>query len=202
MVFLESANQLVYTIAVEKKKKHLLFVIHKHHATSLHYDFRLEIGGTMPSWSIPKGPTLDNTMKRLAMPTTDHDLAYRDFEGVIKEGNYGAGPVMIWDEGYYIPEVEIAKGVRERVEDLKKGDEIMQEGLQKGEIKFELFGKKLHGSFALVKTKGFGPKDSWLLIKHNDSSVQKEYNANNYDISARSNKTLDEIKSDGPFIGE
>ena len=89
------------------KQDSLVFIIHKHKATSLHYDFRLEIAGVMPSWAIAKGPTLDNTVKRLALSTTDHEMDYRHFEGVIPEGSYGAGPVMIWDTGYYIPEVEI-----------------------------------------------------------------------------------------------
>ena len=171
----------------------LVFVIHKHHATSQHYDFRLEIGGVMPSWAIPKGPTLDNTMKRLAMPTTDHDMEYRHFEGVIPQGHYGAGPVMIWDEGYYIPEIEVSKGVRKEIPDRKEGEKVMEEGLKKGEIKFVLHGKKLHGSFALVKTKGWGPKNSWLLIKHDDAFVQKNYDANAYDSSAVSNKSLAQI---------
>jgi bifunctional non-homologous end joining protein LigD len=149
----------------------------------------------MPSWSIPKGPTLDNSLKRLAMSTTDHEMEYRHFEGVIPEGSYGAGPVMIWDEGYYIPEVEIAKGVRKEISDRKEGEKIMKEGLEKGEIKFSLHGKKLHGSFALVKTRGWGPKNSWLLIKHMDEHVVKDYDANDYDFSARSKKTLDEIKN-------
>lgn len=176
------------------KTDRLLFVIQKHKATSLHYDFRLEIGGVMPSWSIPKGPTLDNTMKRLAMPTTDHDLEYRKFEGVIPEGSYGAGPVMIWDEGYYIPEVEVSKGVRQEIPDRKEGEKVMEEGMKKGEIKFVLHGKKMHGSFALVKTKGWGPKDSWLLIKHQDDAVQKGYEANDYDFSAVSKKSIEEIE--------
>lgn len=173
--------------------KPLVFVIHKHHATSLHYDFRLEIGGVMPSWSIPKGPTLDNTVKRLAMLTTDHQIEYRHFEGIIPQGHYGAGPVMIWDEGYYIPEIEVSKGVRESIPDRAEGEKIMKEGIEKGEIKFILHGKKLHGSFALVKTKGWGPKNSWLLIKHNDEYVESSYDANHYDFSAKSKKTLSEI---------
>jgi bifunctional non-homologous end joining protein LigD len=179
--------------------KHLVFVVHKHHATSLHYDFRLEIGGVMPSWAIPKGPTLDNTMKRLAMPTTDHDMEYRHFEGVIPEEHYGAGPVMIWDEGYYIPEIEISpasvgkKGVRKEISDREEGEKVMKEGLKKGEIKFVLHGKKLHGSFALVKTKGWGPKNSWLLIKHDDTFVETNYDANDYDFSAKSDKSLAQI---------
>lgn len=173
--------------------KHLVFVIHKHKATSLHYDFRLEIGGVMPSWAVPKGPTLDNTLKRLAMETTDHSMQYRHFEGMLPEGGYGAGPVMIWDEGYDIPEVEISKGVRKEIQDRKEGEKVMQEGLKKGEIKFALHGKKLKGSFALVKTRGFGPKNSWLLIKHADAYVEKGYDANNYPTSAVSGKTIDQI---------
>lgn len=175
------------------KKDALVFVIHKHKATSLHYDFRLEIGGVMPSWAIPKGPTLDNTVKRLAMPTTDHSMNYRHFEGVLPEGSYGAGPVMIWDEGTYTPEVEIAKGVRQEIPDRHEGEKAMQTGMKKGEIKFILHGKKLKGSFALVKTKGWGPKDSWLLIKHDDKYVKKDFDANDYDKSVISKKTIEEI---------
>lgn len=184
----------------------LKFVIHKHDATNLHYDFRLEIGGTMPSWAIPKGPTLDPKMKRLAMETTEHDIEYKDFEGNIPEGqykqslkfsrrsNYGAGPVMIWDEGYYDPEIEVEKGKREKINDFKEGNEVMRKGKEKGELKFFLHGKKLKGSFALVKTRGFGPKNSWLLIKHKDNYCQKGYNANEYDFSARSGRILEEIR--------
>jgi bifunctional non-homologous end joining protein LigD len=169
------------------------FVIHKHKATSLHYDFRLEIGGVMPSWAIAKGPTLDNTVKRLALSTTDHEMEYRHFEGVIPAGSYGAGPVMIWDEGTFTPEREISKGVREEITDKKEGAQVMQEGLKKGELKFILHGKKLHGSFALVKTTGWGPKNSWLLIKHKDDAVEVGYDANKYDFSAVSKKSIEDI---------
>ncbi len=181
--------------------KHLVFVVHKHHATALHYDLRLQTGKALPSWAIPRGPSLDNKVKRLAMKTEDHPLDYRFFEGVIPEGEYGAGPSMIWDTGYYIAEHEISKGVREQIPDKKEGNEIMREGIEKGEIKFKLFGKKLSGSFALVKTKGFPPgkagKNAWLLIKHADNAVKEGYDAKDYDFSAVSNKTLEEIKDKG-----
>lgn len=150
----------------------------------------------MPSWAIAKGPTLDNSFKRLALPTTDHAMDYRNFEGVIAKGQYGAGPVMIWDEGYYIPEIEISKGVREEIKDREQGEKVMMEGMEKGEIKFVLHGKKMKGSFAMVKTRGWGPKNSWLLIKHKDDFVQEGYDANDYDFSARSKKTLEEILND------
>jgi bifunctional non-homologous end joining protein LigD len=176
--------------------KPLVFVIQKHKATSLHYDFRLEIGGVMPSWSIPKGPSLDPSVRRLAMPTTDHAMEYRDFEGVLPRGEYGAGPVMIWDEGTYNAEKEYGKGLREEISDPKLGDEVMQEGLKEGNLKFRLFGKKLQGSFALVRTKGMGNmKEAWLFIKHRDSFAKKGYDAKDFDFSARTNKSIAEIQS-------
>lgn len=175
----------------------LLFVIHKHHATALHYDFRIHVGKSMPSWAIPKGPTLDPKFKRLAVKVGDHDFEYRNFEGNIPEGHEGAGPVMIWDEGYYIPEVEIGPGKRELIKDIAEGNIIMRDGIKKGEIKFFLYGKKIKGSFALVKTKNFPPgstKDNWLLIKHKDQYCKENYDAKNEDFSARSGKTLEQIR--------
>lgn len=171
----------------------LVFVVQKHKATTLHYDFRLEIGGVMPSWAVPKGPTLDSSVKRLAIPTADHMLDYRDFEGVLSEEEYGAGPVMIWDEGTYHPEIEIDKGVWKEITDRTEAEEVMRKGLHEGNLKFRLYGKKLQGSFALIRIRGFGGKVSWLLIKHHDEYAQKGYDANTYDFSAVSNRSLAEI---------
>jgi bifunctional non-homologous end joining protein LigD len=177
----------------------LAFVIHKHKATSLHYDFRLEVGDVMPSWSIPKGPSLDSSVRRLAIPTSDHELGYRHFEGVIGEG-YGAGPVMIWDEGTYTPEVEVSKGVRRQVASMQEAQQVARESLAKGNVKFFLHGKKLEGSFALVRTEGFGGggiggkgKEPWLLIKHRDEYSRAGYDANDYDFSAVSRKSMQQI---------
>jgi len=171
----------------------LVFVVQKHKATSLHYDFRLEVDSVMPSWAIPKGPSLDSSVKRLAMPTGDHPLEYRHFEGVIGEDQNGAGPVMVWDEGTYTPVREIRKGVRQEITDRKEAETAMREGLHAGDVKFHLYGKKLQGSFALVRTRGFGKKESWLLIKHHDEYVRPGYDANDYDFSSVSNRTLAEI---------
>jgi len=180
----------------ENSKGLFAFVVHKHKATSLHYDFRLEIGGVMPSWSIPKGPSLDPSVRRLAMPTSDHDLAYRHFEGVIMKGNYGAGPVMIWDEGTFNPEVEVSKGVRREVTERSEAEEVAASSLRDGNLKFTLYGTKLRGSFALVRTRGFsGAKESWLLIKHKDEYCESGYDANDYDFSAASGHSLAEISS-------
>ena len=129
------------------------FVVQKHKATALHYDFRLEVGETMPSWSVPKGPTLDPGVRRLAIPTGPHDLEYRHFEGVIGEG-YGAGTVMIWDEGRFTPEVGLGRGVRNLVRENPEAAEAASAGLRDGNLKFTLYGTKLHGSFALVRTRG------------------------------------------------
>ena len=178
---------------VEEKSKSLVFVINKHAATRLHYDFRMQIGKVMPSWAIPKGPTLEAGVKRLAMQTPDHEMEYRHFEGVIPEEEYGAGTVMIWDEGTYIPELEVEKGKLEPVEDYEDGQKVMKEGLKKGQLKFTLMGKKLKGSFALVKFRGFGSKPAWLLIKHKDKYTQKGYDANQYDFSVTTKRTLKEI---------
>ena len=172
----------------------LVFVVQKHKATSLHYDFRLEIGEVMPSWSIPKGPSLDSSVKRLALPTGDHLLEYRHFEGVIK-GKNGAGPVMIWDEGTYRPEVEVSKGVRKEIVKRGEAERVARESLQEGNLKFRLYGKKLRGSFALVRTKGFGGRESWLLIKHRDEHSKEGYDANDYDFSAVSGRSLAQIAS-------
>ena len=175
---------------------HLAFVVQKHKATSLHYDFRLEVGGVMPSWSVPKGPSLDSGVKRLALPTSDHLMDYRNFEGVIAKGGYGAGPVMIWDEGTYNPELEVSKGVREEVTARGRGEQVAQASLEKGNLKFFLYGKKLKGSFALVRTKGFAGRDSWLLIKHRDKYSKEGYDAKDYDFSSVSKRSLAKIASE------
>lgn len=179
---------------VEDDPRDLVFVVQKHKATSLHYDFRLEIGGVMPSWAIPKGPSLDPSVRRLAMPSGDHDLEYRHFEGVLPEGDYGAGPVMVWDEGTYNPEVEVAKGLRKEITEHSEAEEVMKKGLKEGNLKFRLYGKKLQGSFALVRTSGFGGmKESWLMIKHRDEHAKKGYDAKDYDSSVLSGRSMEEI---------
>jgi len=181
----------------DPKGQRLVFVVQKHKATSLHYDFRLEIGGVMPSWSVPKGPSLDSGVKRLAMPTPDHPMDYRKFEGVLPVGGYGAGPVMIWDEGTYDPEVEVSKGVRKRITGREEAERVAAKSLKEGNQKFTLYGKKLKGSFALVRTKGFGGKESWLLIKHRDKYSKEGYDAKDYDFSAVSKRSIAEIGAEG-----
>ena len=148
-------------------KGSLKFVVQRHAASRLHYDFRLEIDGVLKSWAVPKGPSLNPQDKRLAMKVEDHPFSYRTFEGTIPEGNYGAGEVEIWDEGTYEP-IEKIKG--------KSDDKIMQEELFKESLKFILYGKKLKGEFALVKIKNTDD-NSWLLIKHKDAYATDYYNA-------------------------
>jgi bifunctional non-homologous end joining protein LigD len=134
-------------------KRQSIYVIQKHRATQLHYDFRLEHNGVLLSWAVPKGPSLDPSVKRLAMQVEDHPAEYANFEGVIPEGEYGGGTVMVWDDGSWEPEV---------------GDVDL--ALQNGDLKFTLHGKKLGGSWVLVRTRGYGSRSdrSWLLIKHRD----------------------------------
>ncbi|MEW6468900.1 MAG: DNA polymerase ligase N-terminal domain-containing protein [Bacteroidota bacterium] len=144
---------------MRKTKKHI-FVIQRHKATRLHYDLRLELDGMLKSWAVPKGPSLNPSDKRLAMMVEDHPYDYKDFEGIIPEGNYGAGIVEIWDKGHYTP----IKGQSEK--DLKTG-------LKSGNLKFTLHGKKLKGDFALVKLRS-SEENAWLLIKHNDEHAVHE----------------------------
>lgn len=136
----------------------LRFVVQKHAASHLHYDFRLELEGVLKSWAVPKGPTLDPSIKRLAMMVEDHPFDYRDFEGVIPKGNYGAGKVIVWDEGTYQPYVS---------EGREKDEKALAEALRKGDLKFSLDGQKLKGKFALVRLRS-DDGNSWLLIKKDD----------------------------------
>ena len=183
-------------ISSSSNREILYFVIQKHAATTLHYDFRLEIDGVMTSWAIPKGPTLDPTAKRLAMQTEDHPMDYRFFEGVIPKGQYGGGPVMIWDSGTYHAQIEKPDQTLETIKGKKEGEKVMMENLKKGELKFTLNGKKVKGSFALIKTKGFPPgkKNAWLLIKHRDKHAREGFDAADYDFSAVSGLNMKQIR--------
>jgi bifunctional non-homologous end joining protein LigD len=161
--------------------KNLLYVIQKHRATQLHYDFRLEFEGVLLSWAVPKGPSLDPGTKRLAMQVEDHPVDYGGFEGVIPEGEYGGGTVMVWDTGTWTPE-----------------SPDIAEALKKGDLKFQLHGKKLRGSWVLVRTRGFGSSSgkSWLLIKHRDKFASTEDIATTQPKSAVSNRLLADIARD------
>ena len=146
----------------------LSFVVQRHKASRLHYDFRLEMDGVLKSWAVPKGPSLNPKDKRLAMMVEDHPYDYKDFTGIIPEGNYGAGIVEIWDSGTY-SDLDNS--------DKKTAEKKLKAGLESGNLKVRLFGKKLKGEFALVKLKA-SEDNSWLLIKHNDEyAVQGEYNS-------------------------
>jgi bifunctional non-homologous end joining protein LigD len=162
--------------AIKKRAKKLRFVIQKHRAGHLHYDFRLEWDGVLLSWAVPKGPSLDPSVKRLAMHVEDHPIEYAKFEGVIPAGEYGGGTVMIWDQGTYEPaEPDVGKS------------------LKKGEIKFTLHGKKLEGSWVLVRTRGYQGGKSWLLIKHRDEAATDVDIATEAPRSVVSDRLLAEI---------
>ncbi len=163
----------------------LKFVVQKHEASHLHFDFRLESEGVLKSWAVPKGPSLDPKEKRLAMEVEDHPFEYRNFEGVIPEGNYGGGTVMLWDEGTYRPLI---------IHEGENAEEAVQRHLKDGHLKIELYGKKLHGEFAIVKIKNnkFSKgKNAWLLIKHNDEFANAAIEHEN--VSVRTGRAMGEI---------
>jgi bifunctional non-homologous end joining protein LigD len=160
----------------------LSYVVQKHAATNLHYDFRLEWKGVLLSWAVPKGLSLDPSVKRLAMQVEDHPVEYGGFEGIIPAGEYGRGTVMVWDHGTWSPEIR-----------------DVDEALKNGELKFTLHGEKLKGSWVLVRTRGFGGKgrSSWLLIKHRDEYASTEDITVTHPRSALTNRLLAKIAADG-----
>jgi bifunctional non-homologous end joining protein LigD len=157
------------------------FVVQKHRASHLHYDFRLEMDGVLKSWAVPKGPSLDSADKRLAMQVEDHPVSYFDFEGIIPEGNYGAGTVMVWDVGTWEP----------------LGDASQM--LARGDLKFRLRGNKLKGEFVLAHMRGRRPGskgNEWLLIKKKDEAMQPGFDIDSLDYSVLTDRTLAEIGGD------
>lgn len=172
-----------------KKKSSLsknlpVFCVQKHAASRLHYDFRLECQGVMLSWAIPKGPSLDPNQKRLAVHVEDHPLDYRHFEGTIPEGNYGAGTVMIWDEGAFsVPNATTKKEI----------ENALWKGFEKGHIEVDLSGTKLQGGFALIKIQSDESGKNWLFIKRKDANVDQNHDILDQDRSVRTDKTMSEI---------
>ncbi len=173
----------------------LRFVIQKHAASHLHYDLRLEIDGVMKSWAVPKGPSADPKVRRLAMQVEDHPVEYNSFEGTIPAGEYGGGTVMLWDTGTY--DIENAGGVRQNT--------AAHDEYERGELKLDFHGKRIQGSYALVRTKGnmrgnSNPskpsKPSWLLIKHRDDHARPEQESDltaDFTTSVVSDRTMEEI---------
>lgn len=167
----------------EKASAKPIFVIQKHDASRLHYDIRLEVDGVLKSWAVPKGPSTDPREKRLAVPTEDHPLEYGDFEGVIPEGEYGAGTVLVWDTGPF-------RNLRGE----KEGDGAsMKKSLEEGKVEVWLEGQKIQGGYALVRT----ADDRWLLIKKKDEAADARRNPTSTEPkSVLSGRTLDEIAAE------
>lgn len=164
-----------------------IFVIQKHAASTLHFDLRIEVGGVLKSWAVPKGPSTATSDRRLAVPTEDHPYDYASFEGVIPREEYGGGTVMVWDRGTY-------SNLREG----KEGDGAdMEKSLEEGKVEVVLEGERLKGGWALIRT-GKGEKERWLLLKKKDESAGKpEDPVGSFDTSVATGRTMDEIASDG-----
>jgi bifunctional non-homologous end joining protein LigD len=174
-----------------RKSSKLSYVIQKHAASRLHYDLRLEVDGVMKSWAVPKGPSLDPSVKRLAMHVEDHPVEYNEFEGTIPEGEYGGGTVMVWDKGTYTS-----------AGDEDDPEEALREGYRSGDFKFVLRGKRLKGSWVLVRMRSWGNRNrqnQWLLIKHRDAEADPDSDpVAEYLTSAKTGRTMDEIAEGKP----
>lgn len=171
------------------RRRHPRFTIQKHAATSLHYDLRLEIGDTLASWAVPKGPSLDPRDKRLAMRTEDHPLSYLEFEGVIPKGSYGGGQMIVWD-----------RGVFENISKTRSGRALeLDEALEKGDLKLFLLGEKVRGPYALVRTSDPGDREQWLLIKKKGEGADARRNpTSTQPESVLSGRTIEQLrKEDG-----
>jgi len=168
----------------------LRFVIQKHAARNLHFDLRLELDGVMKSWAVPKGPSMDPSVKRLAMQVEDHPIDYNTFEGTIPKGEYGGGTVMLWDRGTYSSDTAASPDEEE---------DAIREGLKRGDLKITFHGQRLHGSFALIRMKfardGSSSKPQWLLIKHRDEFASQEDVVADNMTSVDSSRTMEEIAS-------
>lgn len=185
------------------RRRSLRFVIQKHAASHLHFDLRLELDGVMKSWAVPKGPSLDPAIKRLAMQVEDHPVEYNAFEGTIPKGQYGGGTVMLWDRGTYTPD-EARSG--------EPPDAAVRRGLKAGKLSFTFHGERLHGSFALVRTSGRSggrsgsrggrsDKPQWLLIKHRDDTARPGSDVTEeIATSVESGRTMDEIADDADRV--
>ena len=173
-----------------KRAGRLRFVIQKHAARNLHFDLRLELDGVMKSWAVPKGPSLDPSVKRLAMQVEDHPIDYNTFEGTIPKGEYGGGTVMIWDRGTYSSDTAASP---------EEEEDAIREGLKRGDLKITFHGERLHGSFALIRMKfardGSSSKPQWLLIKHRDEFATDEDVVAKNMTSVETNRTMEEIAS-------
>jgi DNA ligase D-like protein (predicted 3'-phosphoesterase) len=164
--------------STRRKKREPIFVIQKHAARSLHYDFRLEVDGVLKSWAVPKGPSTDPREKRLAVEVEDHPLDYGDFEGIIGEGNYGAGAVIVWDTGPYE----------------NASDEPMTKALKRGHVNVVLHGEKLQGGYVLQRTRKVGAQQQWLLIKRRDEDADARRNPiSTQPKSVLSGRTVEQI---------
>ncbi len=165
--------------APEDDSGNRLFVVQRHRARRIHYDFRLEVDGVLASWAMPKGPTLDPSVRALAVHVEDHPIEYRDFEGIIPAGQYGGGDVIVWDRGTWVPAQSDDPG----------------ESIAKGELHFDLHGQKLHGRFALVRTRRQGRQEQWLMIHKHDADAVDGWSPDDHPQSVKSGRTNEEVKA-------